>query len=456
MKVEEIDIACIPGKHRNVKLSQVWDMENLIAAEKEARRGKAGKYGVRKFDRNPVGNLLDIQRMLKERTYRPSPVKEEEQYCPCGKVRRLAKMPYCPDHIIHHALMRIIGDVMMKSYYFDSFASIKGRGIEFARRRVRRFIDKNKEKDIVYAKLDFTKFYQNIDQGRVYAELCNMYHDDGIRWLLRQVVTSVGTGLGIGLFPIQPIANFYLNELDRLIGACMHGEVHLFRYCDDLLIVGFRTSSVWKAVELVRSYADEVIRQPLHTNVNVEHLTNEVGIDFVGYRFFKDYTLLRKKIKQRMRRRVTRLDCRISGGDLAAKEEKRMSLASYKGWLMHCNGRNLWFKITGMRKFSELNIRHESVGKDGQVFYDVPTVSCGFLVGRTIVVKDYQENIRTKNGEGRFVVLIEEGDHECKFLTNNPRLKDVLRQCREQELFPFEAVMKSRSLNGNKVDYYFE
>lgn len=66
MKVEEIDIACIPGKHRNVKLSQVWDMENLIAAEKEARRGKAGKYGVRKFDRNPVGNLLDIQRMLKE------------------------------------------------------------------------------------------------------------------------------------------------------------------------------------------------------------------------------------------------------------------------------------------------------------------------------------------------------------------------------------------------------
>ncbi len=109
-----------------------------------------------------------------------------------------------------------------------------------------------------------------------------------------------------------------------------------------------------------------------------------------------------------------------------------------------------------MKKFSELNITHKSVTKDGQLYYDVPTVSCGVLVGRIIVVKDYQENVRTKNGDGRFVVLIEESGHECKFLTNNPRLKDVLTQCREQGLFPFEATMKSRQLNGNKIDYYFE
>lgn len=453
--IDDLNIT-IRGKHRNIKLEQVYDMANLIAAEKEARKGKTYKYGVRKFDKNPHENLLQIQRMLMERSYTTSEVKEDEQYCPCGKVRRLAKLPYYPDHIIHHALMRVIGPAMTKSYYFDSAASINGRGTEFARRRVRRFIDLHKDQDIVFAKTDFTKFYQNIDHEIVFAELCKMFHNDGIRWLLREVVTAVDAGLGIGLFPIQPIANFYLNSLDRMLGAGNGGRIHLFRYCDDMLIMGFNTKDVWAAVNKVRCYANDVIKQPLHTNINVEHVTNTVGIDFVGYVFYKDYTLLRKRIKMRFRRKAERYARQIAEGNPDAKERQRMTLSSYKGWLMHCDGRHLWKKITGMKNFSELNIKRETVTKDGQVFFDVPIVSCGFLVGRQIVVKDFQEGVRTKNGDGRFVVLIEEGDHECKFLTNNPRLKDVLRQCREQDVFPFRATLKSRSLNGNKIDYYFE
>ena len=456
MTVEDVNLAGIPGKNRQVKLEQVYAWDNLVAAEKEARRGKSHKYGVRKFDRNREENLLKIQQMLMDGTYRTSKVKEEEQYCPCGKVRKLAKVPYCPDHIVHHALMRVIGPVITRSYYFDSAASIKGRGTEFSRRRVRRFIDQHKGSDIVFAKMDFTKFYQNIVQGLVYEELCRMFRDGGIRWLLREVVTAIGEGLGIGLFPIQPIANLHLNRLDRLVGEGKKGRIHLYRYCDDLLIVGFDTKEVWQAVETVRRYAADVLRQPLHTNVNVEHVTNRTGIDFVGFVFYRDYTLIRKRMKQRFRRKSRRLEQRIAAGDTQAVVLKQQVLASYKGWLMHCNGHNLWKKITGMKNFSELNIKKESVSKDGQKFYDVPTVSCGFLVGRSIVVKDFQEGVKTKNGDGRFVVLIMEGDHDCKFLTNNPRLKDVLTQCREQDAFPFRATLKSRALNGNKIDYYFE
>lgn len=457
MTVDEIDTALIRGKHRNIKLEQVYDLKNLVAAEKEARKGKGNKYGVRKFDRNRGENFLTLQKMLKERTYHTTPARIDEQYCPCGKTRKIVKLPYFPDHIIHHALMRVAGEVMTKSYYFDSSASIKGKGTEFARRRVRRWIDKHKDKDIVFAKLDFTKFYQNIDQGIVYRELCEMYHNDGIRWLFREVVTAVEDGLGIGLNPIQPIANFHLNPLDRRIGETFHGEIHLFRYCDDMVLMGFDTKKVWKAVELVRDYAEGEINQPLHTNVNVEHLTNDVGLDFVGYVFFKDYTRIRKKMKKRMKRKYARFTERIEAGDSTAKEELRMTMASYKGWLMHCNGRNLWKSITGMKKFSELNIKKETTGLNGQRFFDVPTVTCSFLVDRPIIVKDFQTGVTTKNGDGRYVVLIEESGKDYKFLTNNPRLKDVLDQCREQEdSFPFEATLRRRNLNGNKIDYYFE
>ena len=218
MRMEDTDISKIRGKHRQVKLEQVYDMENLIAAEKEARKGKGKKFGVMKFDRHAQENLKNIQRMLKERTYRRSPAKQEEQDCPCGKRRLLTKLPYYPDHIIDHALMRVIGKTMTRSYYYDSAASIKGKGTEFARRRVRKFLDKNRHRDIVWAKMDFRKFYHNIMQPIVYKELCQMYHNDGIRWLLKEVVATIPAGLGIGLYPIQPIANFHLNRLDRLVG----------------------------------------------------------------------------------------------------------------------------------------------------------------------------------------------------------------------------------------------
>lgn len=455
------DIESIKGKHRNVKLEQVYDMDNLILADKMARKGKGHNYGVRRFDKDREENLHKIQEMLRERTYHTSPVRSEQKNCPCGKTRLITKLPYYPDHIIHHALMQVIGPTMTASYYSNSFASIKGRGTEMARRRTRKWIDLHKERDIVFAKLDFTKFYHNIIQSKCYEALCHMYHDDGIRWLLKEVVTAIDVGLGIGLFPIQPIANFYLNPLDRLIGLKFCRQVFLLRYCDDIVLLGFDTKVLWEAINTIRDYAANVLEQPLHTNINVEHLTNDVGLSFVGYVFFKDYTLIRKKMKTRMKRKLNKYNRKIAqskNNNDKDKAEKRKYeiLASYKGWLMHSDGRNLWYKTTGMKSFSDLNIKSNVRDKDGNIFFDVPMVSASFLVDQKIVVKDYQGNVQTKNGNGRYVVLIEQGGRDCKFVTNNAKLKNILDQCREQNVFPFEAFFRRRDSRHGVADYYFE
>ena len=46
------------GKNRHLTLEMVYNMDNLRAADKEARKGKICKYGVRKFDKNREENLL--------------------------------------------------------------------------------------------------------------------------------------------------------------------------------------------------------------------------------------------------------------------------------------------------------------------------------------------------------------------------------------------------------------
>ena len=66
-------------------------------------------------------------------------------------------------------------------------------------------------------------------------------------------------------------------------------------------------------------------------------------MDFVGYRHFGNYTLLRKTTSKNMIRKMRDIKKKIeSGGKLDYSEW--CSINSYKGWLKWCNGYNLYKK----------------------------------------------------------------------------------------------------------------
>ena len=124
--------------------------------------------------------------------------------------------------------------------------------------------------------------------------------------------------------------------------------------------------------------------------------------------------------------------------------------------MMKSNSRNLWHKTTKMRKFSDLKISQEQTDKNGNKFFNVPTISARLLVDETIVVKGIAKQCKTKMGEGRYAVWVESKGKDCKFITNNPRLKQILDICEEKQAFPFEATLRCQYVSGNKPDYRFE
>ena len=64
------------------------------------------------------------------------------------------------------------------------------------------------------------------------------------------------------------------------------------------------------------------------------------GIDFVGYRHFRHYILLRKTTATQLKRRMAKIRKKLeSGGELTYSEW--CSINSYKGWVMYCDGYNL-------------------------------------------------------------------------------------------------------------------
>ena len=72
---------------------------------------------------------------------------------------------------------------------------MKGRGIHYAARRTARWIDEHKGAGrLYYCKLDFVKFYESVDQQRIYDALCRMFRNKGVRYLLREAVTATERG----------------------------------------------------------------------------------------------------------------------------------------------------------------------------------------------------------------------------------------------------------------------
>lgn len=445
--------ARLRGKHRKVRFSQVYDMDNLRAAQKEARKGKdtPRKYhkGVRVFDADPERFLQEIGESLRSMAYHTSEPTETDQLCPCGKVRHLTKLPFVPDHIVHHGGMRVVYPTMMRYFYYDSYASIKGKGMHFAAKRVERYIDEHRDAGRLYwIKRDFVKFYHNIDQLKALACICGVFGDKGVRYFFREAVTATKSGLGIGLYPIQPIANLYTCRMCReIMRKC---KVKVFIYCDDVLIIGVEKSEVWRANAIIERYAVEVYCQPLHDEVGMEIIDDEHFCDFVGYRFYFGHTFMRKGMREKFERRMHNL----------RDEMLRYQVAtSYKGWLMHCNGFSLWCDVMDMKSFKDLKVpKFEDVDGNGKRMLKGQRVSASIFAGRRIVFLDAEIGVKSKfkkNGEVKesTLVQVEDNGRKFKFFTDNQKLIRTVAYIKEHGGFPFEGTLVNVNTGGGLPDY---
>lgn len=181
-------------------------------------------------------------------------------------------------------------------------------------------------------------------------------------------------------------------------------------------------------------------------------------IDFLGYCFSRENVRLRKSIKQRFARKVKRL---------RNPERKKQVLASYYGWCKWGKCAHLWNVVTdNYMSFADKGISGSTLTADGKRFFRTREVKAMDILNNPIVVVDFEKDIRTKHGTGRYAVLLHmAGETELlKMVTNSFSIKSVLDQAREHDekfpnetpVLPCETVLKRRAIGDGKYDYYFE
>lgn len=313
-------------KRINKLNQQICSIENLQLADTIARKGKLNQPGVIRHDQNREKNIIDLCLMLKNKTYTTSDYTTFTIYEP--KERIIYRLPYFPDRIVHHAVMNILEPIFISTFTTDTYSCIKKKGIHAAARAVSLAL-KDTVRTLYCLKLDIKKFYPSVDHEILKQLLRKKIKDKDLLWLLDGIIDSAN-GLPIGNYLSQYFANFYLTYFDHWLKEIKRVKYY-FRYADDIVILASDKPYLHKLFSEIRTYLRVNLKLEIKDNYQIFPVDSR-GIDFVGYVFRHSHILLRKSIKQSFAR-------------MLAGNRNIQSIASYHGWAVHCNSKNLLKKL---------------------------------------------------------------------------------------------------------------
>ncbi|MCX6742493.1 MAG: reverse transcriptase/maturase family protein [Candidatus Pacearchaeota archaeon] len=292
--------------HKNL-FQKVCKFENLYNAYLKARKGKNNTAEVIKFTYNLEDELLKLQHELRSQTYKTGKYRHFTIFEP--KERRISALPF-RDRIVHHAICNVIESLFDKTFIYDSYACRKGKGTHAGADRIQKFIRKANSNSYVL-KCDISKYFPSVNHEILKQIIREKISDNELLQLLDQIVDSPNQensdemqeaqnfehkGLPIGNLTSQLFANMYLDKLDKYVKYIL-GIKYYIRYMDDFVIMHKSKASLHELKEKVILFLVSM-RLIMHPK-KVDIFPVSLGIDFLGYRTFSNYRLVRKSTIKR-------------------------------------------------------------------------------------------------------------------------------------------------------------
>jgi hypothetical protein len=316
---------------------KIYDINNIKEAIRKSSKGKRDRKHVLKILNNIDYYSLKIQKMLIDKTYIPSPYTIKKIVDgSSNKIREIYKPRYYPDQIIHWALILQTEKVFMKGMYAYTCGSVKGRGSGLGKKIIRKWLDNDYRGTKYCFKMDISKYYPSIDKFILKQMLRKHIKDKDCLWLFDVIIDSNENGLPIGNYTSQWLSNFFLQDLDHYIKEQLKVKYYI-RYVDDICILGSNKRKLHKIYKNIEEFLIKI-------NLKIKgdwqiYPTDKRAIDFLGYRFFRDKTILRGRNSLRIRRRVNK----INKKDYLNIRDAQ-AIISYWGWIKSSNSYNFYKK----------------------------------------------------------------------------------------------------------------
>ena len=278
--------------------NKIISLDNLRLADEKARRGKVKSYGVRTHDKNRDKNILALHDMLITHSFKNSEYETFTIYEP--KEREISRLPYYPDRILHHAIMNVLEPIWVSIFTNDTYSCIKKRGIHGAMKKVKQAM-KDREGTRYCLKIDIRKFYPSIKHDVLKEIIRRKIKCRETLALLDEIIDSAD-GVPIGNYLSQYFANLYLAYFDHWIKEEKRVKYY-FRYADDMVFLASSKEELHMLLSDVKAYMG-MLKIELKGNEQIFPIgdnrqdKNCRGLNFIGFVFYHNQTLIRKSIKK--------------------------------------------------------------------------------------------------------------------------------------------------------------
>lgn len=251
-----------------------------------------------------------------------------------SRKQRSIIVPTIEELTVQHCAVMAMMPLFMQGMYEHSYASIPGRGAHKGKKVIEKWIVHDTKNCKYVLKMDIRHFFDTVPHDKLKAKLKRKIKDQQMLDLIFKIIDVTEVGLPLGFYTSQWLSNWYLQDLDHYIKEQL-GAIHYIRYMDDMVIFGSNKRKLHQIRAAIEKYLNEELGLEMKGNWQVyrfdytkkgKHYGRD--LDFMGFRFFRDRTILRKSIMHKATRKAKRM----------GKKEKPTifdirQMMSYIGWL---------------------------------------------------------------------------------------------------------------------------
>ena len=314
-------------------LEKILSRDNMNAAYQRvcANKGAGGVDGVTVDELSDYikENWESIREQIRQRKYKPQPVRRVEMPKPNGGVRKLG-IPTVMDRVIQQGIVQVISPKCEPLFSEFSYGFRPERSCEMAIRQLLIYLNEGYEWIV---DIDLEKFFDNVPQDKLMSLVHDIINDGDTESLIRRYLkagvmtpqgyeeTKLGTPQGGNLSPL--LSNIMLNQLDRELER---RGLRFTRYADDCVIA---VRSEASAKRVMRTVTDWITRKlGLNVNMTKTHITRPQKLKYLGFGFYKDGKAKEWKCRPhqdsvaKFKRTLKKLTCRKMPGTVTGKISK--------------------------------------------------------------------------------------------------------------------------------------
>ncbi len=346
------------------KYQVVTSFDNIYKAFGPSRRGSYWKDSIIGYDVNRLERSIEISRALRSGKYKLKghyhfKIQERE------KIRDIQSL-HIRDRVDLQSLCdKLVTEDTSRSFIYDNGASLKGKGTNFSRNRLkthmRRFYNKHGLNGYVL-QIDVKKYFDNIPHWYLKERMIKRYEGfPDMQKCLCDVIDSFdgNKGLGPGSQAVQIFALETLDKMDHFIKEAL-GIKYYGRYMDDAYLIHEDKDYLKHCKEILDCFLNE-IELTLHPNkTNLYPLKR--GIKFLGFKFNITetghiYVKLNKDSVKRIKRKLRNM------ARLGLPEETIQK--TFTSWKNHANYGNSYYTVKNVGEYLDnlLTERRKTMGE---------------------------------------------------------------------------------------------